>query len=197
MNAFIPSVLQVVLTQSHVDLYFCPVAGENPSVCIRDLIISIGYITAQSYDSHPSENIGSEPWERKRGWEMRSNRISGRGAEQDRFCGVHLIPFDPLLRHLPLHQLLVRPEINSISASLTVKGRDLSFVNPGDPIGREDLLDGIPRTGIESSLIRLGLKTCVERKRVNRSCGAGRKGTFPRSSLNKRGPTDTNVFHWT
>jgi len=50
VNALMPSVLQVVLTQSHVDLYFCPVAGENPSVCIRDLIMSIGYMTAQSYD---------------------------------------------------------------------------------------------------------------------------------------------------
>ena len=48
VNAFTPSVLQVVLTQSNVDLYFCPVAGENPSVCIRDLIMSIGYMTAQS-----------------------------------------------------------------------------------------------------------------------------------------------------
>jgi hypothetical protein len=160
VNAFIPSVLQVVLTQSHVDLYFCPVAGENPSVCIRDLIISIGYITAQSYDFQTSEKYWVRAMGTEAGMEMRSNRISGRGAEQDRFCGVHLIPFDPLLRHLPLHQLLVRPEINSISASFTVKGRNLSLVNPGDPIGREDLLDGVPRTGIESSLIRLGLKTC-------------------------------------
>jgi len=43
-----PSVRHTVRTQSIVDLYFCPVEGENPSVCIRDLIISMGYITAQS-----------------------------------------------------------------------------------------------------------------------------------------------------
>ena len=82
VNAFIPSVLQAVLTQSNVDLYFCPVAGENPSVCIRDLIISIGYMTAQSYDSSKSKNIESK--NRGSGNEIetrRSYRISGRGAE--------------------------------------------------------------------------------------------------------------------
>jgi len=91
---------------------------------------------------------------------VRSYRITGCGAEQDRFCGVHLVPFDPLLRHLPLHQLLVCPEINSIPASLTAEGRDLSLVNSGDPIGSVDLLDGIPRTSIQSGFIGLSLQTC-------------------------------------
>lgn len=48
-NAPTPSVLQTVRTQCRVLVYLRPVAAENPSVCIRDLIISIGYITAQSY----------------------------------------------------------------------------------------------------------------------------------------------------
>ena len=42
VNAGSPSVRHTVRTQSSVDLYFCPVEGENPSVCIRDLIMSMG-----------------------------------------------------------------------------------------------------------------------------------------------------------
>lgn len=57
MNALLPSVRHIVLTQSRVDLYFCPVAGVKPSVCIRDLIMSIGYITAQSYAQKKEINI--------------------------------------------------------------------------------------------------------------------------------------------
>lgn len=49
VNAEKPSVRHTVRTQSSVDLYFCPVEGEKPSVCIRDLIMSMGYITAHSY----------------------------------------------------------------------------------------------------------------------------------------------------
>lgn len=49
VNAPTPSVRQTVRTQSSVDLYFCPSEGENPSVCIRDLIMSIGYMIAHSY----------------------------------------------------------------------------------------------------------------------------------------------------
>lgn len=48
VNAEKPSVRHTVRTQSKVDLYFWPVAGEKPSVCILDLIISMGYITAHS-----------------------------------------------------------------------------------------------------------------------------------------------------
>lgn len=48
VNAEKPSVRHTVRTQSKVDLYFWPVAGEKPSVCILDLIMSIGYITAHS-----------------------------------------------------------------------------------------------------------------------------------------------------
>jgi len=174
VNAFIPSVLQVVLTQSNVDLYFCPVAGENPSVCIRDLIISIGYMTAQSYDSSKSENVKSKNQGSGNEIETRKpHRISGRSAEQNSFGRVHLVPFDSLLGHLPLHKLFVGPEINAISASLTAKSRDLSFVNPGDPVGSVNLFDGIPRTGVKSDFIWLSLQTCGrERKRVNRGCGA-------------------------
>ena len=49
VNALMPSVLHTVRTQCNVDRYFCPLDGENPSVCIRDLTISMGYITAQSF----------------------------------------------------------------------------------------------------------------------------------------------------
>jgi hypothetical protein len=42
VNARQPSVRHTVRTQSSVDLYFWPVEGEKPSVCMRDLIISIG-----------------------------------------------------------------------------------------------------------------------------------------------------------
>lgn len=48
VKAFIPSVRQTVRTQSKVDLYFRPSAAEKPSVCMRDLIMSIGYIQNQS-----------------------------------------------------------------------------------------------------------------------------------------------------
>ena len=187
VNAFIPSVLQVVLTQSNVDLYFCPVAGENPSVCIRDLIISIGYMTAQSYYSSKSKNIESK--NQGSGNEIgtrRSYRISGRSAEQDCFGRVHLVPSDSLLRDLPLHKLFVGPEINPISAGFTEKSRDLSLVNPGDPVGSVNLFDGIPRTGVKSDFIRLGLQTCGrERRRVNRGAALDGRGRFLRSSLNK------------
>ena len=188
VNAFMPSVLQVVLTQSNVDLYFCPVAGENPSVCIRDLIISIGYMTAQSYDSSKSKKIESKNQGSGNEIETRSSyRISGRGAEQNRFGRVHLVPSDSLLRHLPLHQFFIGPEISSISAGFTAKSRDLSFVNPGDPVGSVNLFNGIPRTGVKSDFIRLGLQTCVKGgRRVNRGCGARWKWRSLRSSLNKR-----------
>jgi len=43
-----PSVLMTVRTQSAVEAYFRPVSGENPSVCIRDFITSMGYMHAQS-----------------------------------------------------------------------------------------------------------------------------------------------------
>jgi hypothetical protein len=49
VNALIPSVFHTVRTQCNVDRYFCPSDEENPSVCIRDLIISMGYITPQSF----------------------------------------------------------------------------------------------------------------------------------------------------
>lgn len=98
-----------------------------------------------------------------------------------------MVPFDPLLRHLPLHQLLIRPEIDTISTGLTTKGRNLPFVNPGDSIGGVDLLDGIPRTGVKSGFVRLGLQTCGRRREhVNRGRGARRNGVFLRSSLNKK-----------
>ena len=42
VNAGRPSVRQTVRTQSRVDLYFCPSLAEKPSVCIRDLIMSMG-----------------------------------------------------------------------------------------------------------------------------------------------------------
>lgn len=42
VNALMPSVRQTVRTQSREDLYFWPSAGPNPSVCIRDLIMSMG-----------------------------------------------------------------------------------------------------------------------------------------------------------
>ena len=42
VNAGRPSVRQTVRTQSSVDLYFCPSLGEKPSVCMRDLIMSMG-----------------------------------------------------------------------------------------------------------------------------------------------------------
>ncbi len=48
VKAPIPSVLQTLRTQSHVEKYFWPVDGVKPSVCILDLIMSMGYITAQS-----------------------------------------------------------------------------------------------------------------------------------------------------
>ena len=48
VNAGRPSVRHTVLTQSRVDLYFCPSAAEKPSVCMRDFIMSMGYMTAQS-----------------------------------------------------------------------------------------------------------------------------------------------------
>jgi hypothetical protein len=51
VNALMPSVFHTVRTQCRVERYFCPSDGEKPSVCIRDLTISIGYITAQSYRS--------------------------------------------------------------------------------------------------------------------------------------------------
>lgn len=44
-----PSARQTLRTQLRVEVYFCPDEGENPSVCILDLIMSIGYITPQSY----------------------------------------------------------------------------------------------------------------------------------------------------
>jgi hypothetical protein len=49
VKAPIPSVRHTVRTQSSVEAYFWPVAGVKPSVCILDLIISIGYITAQIF----------------------------------------------------------------------------------------------------------------------------------------------------
>ena len=50
VNAAMPSVRHTVRTQSSVEAYFWPVAGVKPSVCILDLIISIGYITPQIFD---------------------------------------------------------------------------------------------------------------------------------------------------
>lgn len=49
VNALMPSVFHTVRTQCTADRYFCPSDGENPSVCMRDLTISMGYITAQSF----------------------------------------------------------------------------------------------------------------------------------------------------
>ena len=103
-------------------------------------------------------------------------RVSGCSAKQGRFGRVHLVPSDSLLRYLPLHELFVRPEIHPISAGFTAKGRYLSFVNAGDPVGSVNLFDGIPRTGVKSGFIRLSLQTCGrERRRVNRGGGARRK----------------------
>jgi hypothetical protein len=42
VNAPIPSVRHTFRTQPSADVYFCPEDGEKPSVCILDLIISIG-----------------------------------------------------------------------------------------------------------------------------------------------------------
>jgi hypothetical protein len=43
-----PSVRSVLRTQSSVDVYFCPSAGEKPSVWRRDLITSIGKMHGHS-----------------------------------------------------------------------------------------------------------------------------------------------------
>lgn len=50
LKAAPPSVLRTVLTQSKVVLYLRPVSAVKPSVCILDLMTSMGYIQAHNYD---------------------------------------------------------------------------------------------------------------------------------------------------
>lgn len=49
VNAEMPSVRHTFRTQSSVEEYFWPVEGVNPSVCILDLTMSMGYMTAHNY----------------------------------------------------------------------------------------------------------------------------------------------------
>jgi hypothetical protein len=86
VNALMPSVLHTVRTQCKADRYFCPSDGENPSVCMRDLTISMGYITAQSFlelgelDTCPSSVL-----------KRSTHSIACRRAIQDRATRAYLL----------------------------------------------------------------------------------------------------------
>ena len=122
-------------------------------------------MTAQSWNTINKKNLELKNPGNRNELGTESYRISGRGTEQHRFCGVHLVSSDPLLRHLPLHQFLVRPEIDTVSASFTAECRDLALVNSGDPVSGIDLLASIPWTSIQPCFIGLSLQTCGERVR--------------------------------
>jgi hypothetical protein len=86
VNALMPSVLHTVRTQCSVDRYFCPSDGENPSVCIRDLTISMGYITAQSFlELGKSDPCPSSVLKRS------THSIACRRAIQDRATRAYLL----------------------------------------------------------------------------------------------------------
>jgi hypothetical protein len=97
VNALMPSVFHTVRAQCSADRYFCPSDGENPSVCIRDLTISMGYITDQSFWSsairwcsfHQSRKI--------------THSIARRRAIQDGATRAYLVSPNVLQCHLTLH----------------------------------------------------------------------------------------------
>ena len=143
MNAPAPSVLHTFRTQSKVELYFWPSAGENPSVCIRDLIISMGYITAQSYRSVSLVFFFFFFFEMS--WKMNTCHVACRGAEEDGLCWADLISLDAFRSHFALHELFVRPEVHRVARGFTPESDDLAFVDSSYTALRVNLLDSVPR----------------------------------------------------
>ena len=152
MKAGRPSVRQTVRTQSRVDLYFCPSAAEKPSVCIRDLIMSMGYMTAQSYSTrHSLSNLMSE-----KDSQSCTHCVSCSSAEKHSVRRVDLVASDAFLRHLALHQFLIRPEVDAVSDSLAPQRDDLALIDARDTVLAVDLLHGVKRPGVHG--IRRGLR---------------------------------------
>lgn len=140
-----PSVLRTVLTQSIVDLYFCPASGEKPSVCMRDLMTSIGYMHAQSWRGKKL----LQTWVQTREIEKTTHGISSGRSKQHRLGRGNLISRHARPTHFPRHQGLVRPEIRAIADSLARERRGLSFVYPGNAVCASDLADGVKGTGVQ------------------------------------------------
>lgn len=167
MNAGRPSVRHTLRTQSRVDLYFCPSAAEKPSVCIRDLTMSIGYMTAQSCGEneartprHATHENPSQHHRRKRDQKPRrsTHGVPGRGPKEHGVRGIDLVAADALARHLALHELLVRPEVDAVSDGLAPEGDDLALVDPREAVLAPDLLHGVKRPGVYGMRRGLGLQ---------------------------------------
>ena len=142
VNALMPSLFHTVRTQCNVERYFCPSDGENPSVCIRDLTISIGYITAQSY-SNSAVSRGTS-------YALRTTHsVACCRAIKDRASWAYLFSADTFLRHLTLYQLLICPKIDAVPRCLSKESNVLTFINTSYTILGRYLLNGIERTAID------------------------------------------------
>lgn len=121
---------------------YCRSAPAKPSVCIRDLTTSIGYITAQSYVV-----IGK--------WDSIS-KILGRKRKLPRSRSTHSIPssstiqhcvrrrkflaFPLVVNHPFLYKLLVCPEVYAVSTCFTDESDILAFEHARYPMCRGDFL---------------------------------------------------------
>lgn len=128
VKAAIPSVRHTVRTQSIDDLYFCPVEAVKPSVCIRDLIISIGYITPHSCARMSLEQRLGRPKAKT------THSIPGSRTVQDGVHGAELVSLDAFLGHLALHELFVREEIHAVAGSLADERHALTLEHPRDTV---------------------------------------------------------------
>ena len=151
VNAPIPSVRHTVRTQSSVEAYFWPVAGVKPSVCILDLIISIGYITPQIFAMELLRGNNG----RKKNW------THGIACSSTINNGVHrtnLVSSNSFLRHFPLYQFLVRQEIHAISSRLTKECNSLTFVDASNASLSVYFFNGIPWPTVQWIRVWLGLQ---------------------------------------
>jgi hypothetical protein len=129
------------------------VDGVNPSVCIRDFIISIGYMTNQSCMKKAKKreehvfscaSFSGETMEARFG----TYRISGSSTIEHGIDWFNILSPDSFGGYLVLNQLFVREEVNSISSSLAEKGHGLPFVETSYAIVSVYLLDSVKRTVI-------------------------------------------------
>lgn len=89
--------------------------------------------------------------------EERTYSIPRRSTIHHRIDRAHLLTRNTLLRHLALHEFLIREEVRAVADGFAREGGDLAFVEPCETVCGEDLFDGVEWAGVDPVIGRLDL----------------------------------------
>lgn len=84
--------------------------------------------------------------------------IPGSSPINDRPARTDLLPLQPRLSQVPLHERLVREEVAAVPEPFAEDRRALAFEEAFEAVGRVDFRDAVERTGVElGGRVGLGL----------------------------------------